>query len=147
MDAGITGSYVEFLEKHLEGDYRCFRRRKYAFSRLSNRIICYLFGVFCPFASSCLTLLRNNRIGDMFKKAVELFPSCAPLLRAFASYCDNGKRTPTRHARAQRYPTTPLPIPPHSLHPSARGFRPSTRVSRPRRRSSVRLIRLRDVPT
>ena len=22
MDAGITGSYVEFLEKHLEADYR-----------------------------------------------------------------------------------------------------------------------------
>jgi hypothetical protein len=27
----------------------------------------------------------------MFKKAVDLFPSCAPLLRSFAAYCDNGK--------------------------------------------------------
>ena len=68
-NSNVSGSYVEFFQKHLEADYR-----------------------FCC-CSVCLLIFDPccDRIGDMFKKAVDLFPSCAPLLRSFAAYCDNGK--------------------------------------------------------
>jgi hypothetical protein len=91
MDGNITGGYVQFLEKHLEGDYRCYRRRKYVtHAQLYCTAEKLLFRCFFRLILRLIFLWRNNRIGDMFKKAVEMFPSCAPLLRAFASYCDNG---------------------------------------------------------
>ena len=107
----------------------------------SGEIIIPLLFVFVCVILRLIFLWRNNRIGDMFKKAVEMFPSCAPLLRAFASYCDNGTRPPLKrmfHSSTLTH-SSPSLYCDQLVLPSTRRPRPSARVSHACRRAPFRM--------